>query len=408
MSKSYEEVTAADRTSVGFEYQHYYFIYRLLKLKKDESIGYEVKDDVHIENIDGTDELVQVKHTLKVNSDGGAANLTELDIDLWKTLRNWLNLIIEKDDPISFLANTSFLIATNKNDSKRNRFLNKIKKYNEDEIHFENVYLYMKELIDKTKSSNIKEEIRYVLKTEKKLLALFLKKIKFDLSLEDLIEMIEYKIKDNYVSEERVKDVFTCIEGNLRLWKYDVVKKGKKIIISKEMATKKLQKCFEDARRNILPQREIDTYIDNVQELKDLPFIQELIEINDIDIDDHTEMIRYNSQMLKLKNNLNQWLTEGHLTEIDQKRFWEDSYNRWHSIHKRSHRRTRKINGLQKTPDQEQKLIDAALNCLDDTRDINLQVDGTTLTSDMSNGNYYHMSNNKEIGWKVEWEDRYR
>ncbi|XQY92143.1 dsDNA nuclease domain-containing protein [Metabacillus sp. HB246100] len=408
MVKKREDIGAADKTSVGFEYQHYYFLYRLLTLKRDESIGYEVKDDVHIENIDGTIELIQVKHTLKVNVEGKAKNLTELDIDLWKTLSNWVTLIGEKKKPKSYLSKTSFVIATNKNDSTRNLFLTNLRKFNDNKISFDALLLYVEELINKTSNEELKEKIRNVIKFERELLAVFFRKLKFDLAIEDIIEKIKNEIKDHFISDERVNDVLICIEGNTRLWKYDVVKRNNKILISKDEVNRKLEGCFENYRKTTLPQRDIDTFIDDVNELKDLPFIQELIEINDISTDDYSEMVRYNNQMLKLVNNMNQWLVDGDLTEIDQKNFIEDSFTRWHRIHKRKHRKTRNIDRNNKNPQQEQELIDAALDCLDDVREIDLQIDGTNLTADMCNGNYYNLSNKKLVGWKVEWEDKYK
>ncbi|MGF2614604.1 DUF4297 domain-containing protein [Rossellomorea vietnamensis] len=408
MVKNREEIGAADKTSVGFEYQHYYFLYRLLTLKRDESIGYEVKDDVHIENTDGTIELIQVKHTLKVNVEGKAINLTELDLDLWKTLSNWVTLIGEKKEPKGYLSKSSFVIATNKNDSTRNLFLTNIKKFADKKMSFDELYIYLEKLINKTSNDKLKEKIRNVIKFDKSLLADFFRKLKFNLAIEDIIERIKNEIKDHFISEERVNDVLICIEGNTRLWKYDVVKKNNKIFISKDEVNKKLKGCFENYRKTTLPQRDIDTFIDDVNELKDLPFIQELIEINDISIDDYSEMVNYNNQMLKLINNMNQWLVDGDLTEIDQKKFIEDSLTRWHRVHKRKHRKTRNIDRNNITPQQEQALIDAALECLDDVREIDLQIDETNLTADMCNGNYYNLSNKKLVGWKVEWEDKYK
>jgi hypothetical protein len=275
-------------------------------------------------------------------------------------------------------------------------------------MSFDALFSYLEKLLGKTNNEGLKDIIRNVTSLNPDLLAQFLKRIKFNLAIEDIIEKIEYEIKDHFISDERVRDVLICIEGNTRLWKYDVVKKNTKIIISKDEVNRRLKGCFENYRKTILPQREIDTSIDDVNDLMELPFIQELIEINDIDSDDYSEMVRYNNQMLKLKNNMTQWLVDGDLTEIDQKKFIEDSFTRWHSIHKRKHRKTRKIDTKNKTSEQEQELIDAALDCLDDVREINLQIDGTNLTADMCNGNYYDLSNKKLVGWKVEWEDKYK
>ena len=38
--------TRADDKILGFEYQFYYFLLEVLKLKDNEIVGFEVKDDV--------------------------------------------------------------------------------------------------------------------------------------------------------------------------------------------------------------------------------------------------------------------------------------------------------------------------------------------------------------------------
>ena len=97
-SKTFTESTSADSTILGFDYQFFFFLYKLLELKVDEVIGLEVKDDVHVINKDGSVILYQLKHSIQTNADGSIKNLTELDSDLWKTLSNWCNVITDKND----------------------------------------------------------------------------------------------------------------------------------------------------------------------------------------------------------------------------------------------------------------------------------------------------------------------
>ena len=95
---SFQENVSADKTSIGFEYQFYYFIYKILGLKQGDKLGYEVKDDVHLELSNGEYILMQLKHSMKEKSDGSISNLTTKDIDLWKTIYNWINMINEIDE----------------------------------------------------------------------------------------------------------------------------------------------------------------------------------------------------------------------------------------------------------------------------------------------------------------------
>lgn len=58
------EQTAADKSSLGFEYQDLVLVNTLLGLKPGETIGLEVFDDIHTENISDDLCLIQVKHSL--------------------------------------------------------------------------------------------------------------------------------------------------------------------------------------------------------------------------------------------------------------------------------------------------------------------------------------------------------
>lgn len=88
--KPFHETTSADNKSIGFDYQFYYFLNLLLKLSQGEAIGYEIKDDIHIEMSNGREILLQAKHSVE------AGNLTERDEALWKTISNWVEVINDK------------------------------------------------------------------------------------------------------------------------------------------------------------------------------------------------------------------------------------------------------------------------------------------------------------------------
>lgn len=98
MNKVIEQHTAGPQ-AIGFDYQFYYFMYLSLQLSKGQKIGFEVKDDVHIDTPEGQI-LYQIKHSIQKNKDGETQNLTLMDIDLWKTLSNWADMInSEKSNP---------------------------------------------------------------------------------------------------------------------------------------------------------------------------------------------------------------------------------------------------------------------------------------------------------------------
>ena len=117
MNKNIEKHTAGP-IAIGFDYQFYLFMFLALKLKHGQTIGFEVKDDIHIDLPDGTTILLQAKHTIQQNISGDLQNLTTLDTDLWKTLSNWANRIKTDKTKADFLNNHSFILVTNKGENK--------------------------------------------------------------------------------------------------------------------------------------------------------------------------------------------------------------------------------------------------------------------------------------------------
>ncbi|NOU61776.1 hypothetical protein [Marinifilum caeruleilacunae] len=90
-NKVIEQHTAGPQ-AIGFDYQFYYFMYLSLQLIPGQKIGFEVKDDIHIDTPSGQI-LYQTKNSVLKNSEGETQNLTLMDIDLWKTLSNWTEII---------------------------------------------------------------------------------------------------------------------------------------------------------------------------------------------------------------------------------------------------------------------------------------------------------------------------
>src|SRR5690242_11303824 len=122
-NKTHAEQTSAADKSIGFEYQYYYFLYRVLKLCRRESVGLEVKDDVHTDLSCNRQILIQLKHTIQIKADGSPKNLTTYDSDLWKTLSNWSKVINDEiagrttvKSHLDFISKTDFMLVTNKSE----------------------------------------------------------------------------------------------------------------------------------------------------------------------------------------------------------------------------------------------------------------------------------------------------
>ena len=155
-----QETHTAGPQAIGFDYQFYYFMYLAIELKQGQKIGFEVKDDVHIDKHDGTTILYQTKHTIVKNTDGDLQNLTTLDVDLWKTLSNWVDFINADGKNSSFLNENSFILVTNKSDNN-NDFIATLNLFKSDN-DIDKVSLKINELENKTKDVTLKKYLKKV------------------------------------------------------------------------------------------------------------------------------------------------------------------------------------------------------------------------------------------------------
>lgn len=123
--KTHTDLTSAETKSIGFDFQYYFFLWKLLSLRNGQSVGIEVKDDVHCDLNNDEQILYQLKHTIQTSSDGSPINLTTLDNDLWKTLYNWSKIISDKNDDredinsqLAFIKKTTYVLASNKSSTE--------------------------------------------------------------------------------------------------------------------------------------------------------------------------------------------------------------------------------------------------------------------------------------------------
>lgn len=403
MNKTRYELTSASDKSIGFDYQFYYFMYLILDLRHSEKIAIEIKDDIHIERQNGDLILIQTKHTTQTNQDSTSINLTERDSDLWKTLSNWLKVINEQIDKKVFLKTTTFQLISNKSLSSNLFFVNIQKLLNSD-ITTKDFKTYLQELIDKGTDTTINGYIKSLKNLNNDLLYTFLKKLEFKLNEDNIIEKIKERILEKILFKERVDDVFNDLYSELKTKEYLDVKEGEKKDLSFEDFVNNFRKCFKKGLNDKLPIRNFDiqtpTQIDNQK------FILQLVDIGDISSTDKDEMLEYTIQMFQLFNNLKKWEEDGDLVNHEIELFHKQSMTIWKNSFKEKFRQIKvKIESNTSVDDSEIKY--KALECLDEMRKAILKIDETFLSVELSNGHFYHLTNNEQIGWHYDWKTRY-
>lgn len=404
MITSEQNKSSAADTSIGFDYQFYYFFYLILGLKLGETIGFEVKDDIHIDFADGTTELIQTKHTVQTAASGEPVNLTELSKDLWKTLSHWANVLNEQNDKKSFLSKTRFKLITNKA-STANQFIENLIKFQNEELSVSEIKDYIKGLIKRTTDDGVQTQIKTVLNI-KGLLKDFLMKIQLDLNQDNLIKRIKDRLLEKIHFAEKVEDVYSTLHSALRDKNYLDVKVGKKLVTSFADFTGQFRNCFKLGLSSVLPKRDLPILLPENKE--DQLFIKQLIDIGDVLPEDEEKIIELTTHMLKFINNYTYWETNDGLLPSQKQDFQRNSRIIWKNSFDRVYRRiVKKMNQGEPLIHLDDEIKEAALECLDEMKKQLLTIDETMLDTELSNGHFYFLTEESSIGWHFSWKTRY-
>ncbi len=421
MSKSQYDKTSAEPIFTGFDYQYYYFLYEILNLaEKNEEIGLEKKDDVHIQ-IGKKLILVQLKHTTQIYKNGKTINLTTRDKDLWHTIHNWLSFIKDKEcgggktitEQKKYIKNTTFQLVTNKSYSDDNTFLVNFSLFKKEEIQIEVFKKYLQELFEKTEDKKIKTYIKELINFNKKTLKLFLEKIEVETNFDDLIERIKERLKYKKSIEQRdIEGVFSSLDSSLRAKNFKDVKDGQKITITSEAFYKEFTRCFNIGRSPNLPIRKIEYY-----KFPEIPveqvFIKQLIDIGDVKPENESDIKNLTNYKLELMNNMQGWINEHDLVKEDIDDFRKESMIEWDNSFRAVKIESEEINedtDISKEK-KNKELKKLARKCVSEVRKVDLKIgarEKSPLSRSQSNGQFYYLSDeNPKIGWIYNWQEKY-
>lgn len=405
-TKTIQEQHTAGPQAIGFDYQFYYFMLLALDLKFGQKIGFEVKDDVHIDMEDGTTALYQAKHTIIKNSKGTPQNLTDLDTDLWKTLSNWIDFI-NADKSSEFLNKHTFILVTNKSENN-NDFITTLNTFKTDN-NSDKVKSKIDELASKTQDETLKKYFKKVTKLSKSKLGLFLKKLTIETGEDEIIDKIKKRILEKYYQENLVEPIFESLSSNLNSAKYLDIKAGERFEISGEDFGKRFGKCFKVATElKPLPKREFPVLLPD--DLESQLFIKQLLDIGEVQTGSN-DIRNYTTQMLKFLNHFTYWSEEENfilLTDIEE--FKNNSIQIWLNEFKAKYRQIeRQINNGSAIEDLEDNIKNLGVDLVDYIRKQDLSIPGfSALGIEFSNAHYYALSDKLEIGWHFDWGNKYK
>lgn len=397
---------------VAFEYQWDYFVLTLLQKGVDDttSISFELLDDVAVQGDEGV-VLCQVKHSVRKNKAEQTINLSNRDIDLWKTISIWIKLIEEctGKDLAEYIANTEFHLITNKKiaDNKFVIALNKFKD-REDLNEFRN------SLAEISNSGERDSKLSGIISAfiGKPYLEQFLGKIriitKSDCLQNDIFDALHNRA---FLPMTKVKSVYNTLMTELR----DAVKldiKNRKIIkFTGKTFADRFQSVFETGREKLYFRVDYD-YGSFDGDPRQLLFIQQLDVIKDLPAQEGARLdkiVQYAKEWFQFKNNLQDYWDNGTLITEDIMKLSADVRSSWSSNHTSAYRRL-DLNS------PEEELCDAGCLVIDTMRNKEFTLGNTPLGQMLSNGCIYYYSNSPTnviqdlpyIGWHINWESKFK
>jgi len=397
---THTDKTSADAIAVAFDYQYYYFLFKLFSLDDGESVGLEVKDDVHTELSNSIQLLIQLKHSVQKDASGDSVNFTTLDNDLWHTLYNWCEVITDKEDDrndkgkqIEFLKRTYFILVSNKSYTIQNKFIEILNNYKVDSISHKQVKSQISKI--DTKNKDIQKYKAKLLSLDDDVSKLLFKNIEFDLNNDDLIEKCKIALKSKMIPEQNIDDLFKKLDSSIREENYTSIKNNQKIIINFEEYNKKYRIYYDQARNTDLQIKTFQPELpDNLAEQR---FVQYLLDINDISDNDIDDIIEFTKHKLQIQNNVSSWLHEAELTKNQLDDFEKEVIAIWKNEFRSKNRGEMTEEDIQKK----------ALSIVDTLRKEKLKISSLQLDTQHSNGEFYYLSDNLKIGWRKDWKEKY-
>lgn len=397
-----QEQSSAGPIAIAFDYQFYCFIVAALEMKTGDKVGFEVKDDIHIEKANGKIILQQLKHTVSQNSKGDSINLTTLDSDLWKTLSRWSDMIKAEEN---ILQNHVFCLVTNKS-LGTNDFVIAHDLFLKD-VAVDKVMETVKALKNYTENQDLKNYIKNFLSIGKRKMNSFLNNLTIETNYDNIIGRIKQILKERYHSDTIVDLIYNSLYSNISEDKFLEIKEGNKFEISLSDFSKRYGKCFQQGwDKQKLPKREIQITLPS--NLTEQIFIKQLIDIGELDANSK-EIIGYTAQMLEAANRLQSWIDNYDILTTDLNMFKEDSHLQWENEFKSKYRSIKnRINAGDAVATLEKEIKALAFDLLDHIRKQTVSIDGENLGLKFSNGYYYTLSNEPQIGWHFDWETKYK
>ncbi|WP_431480044.1 hypothetical protein [Pseudomonas simiae] len=398
--KTFMEESTAPGTGAAFDYQFYYFLYRLLNMKKGQSIGLEIRDDVHSELDNDVQLLFQVKHTIQTKVDGLPIALAELDSDLWKTLYNWARVISdpkasrkETSAQLDFIKKTEFHLVSNKSVSTLNKFSNLIVDYT-DHPSPENLAAVFKratELSESTQDETIRKYINFVLALDEVIFREFFRRVFFQLEETEIIQKVKDSLAEKFVPPEDIDSVYGRLCTLIRDDNYISILTSTLTSISFADFRDRYRRVISSSTKKSLSLLNFEPPLP--KDMLGQRFIKQLVAIEDI-CETETEVItQMSTHKVRMARSLEVWVHGGEVVSDEVGALHKDVTLRWSNRHRKAFRKC-----------TESEINDKAQEIVDEMRGETYRLGDDELSTEQSNGELYLLSEQDAIGWHRDWK----
>lgn len=396
---------AADKTSLGFEFQDFVYIEKLIELKPEQTLGLELHDDIHVETVAENASiadllLVQVKHSVD------AGNITDRDIDLWKTIDNWLKLV---QDLPSYRTLT-FQLYTNKSLNNQ-AFVSLLKAPRQ---NIQEILDHIKKTDQEISAAEAKKKpddspnplakyVKSISQTSDEKLKFLFERFEFHSDSSSIITRISSALRQLAIPASRLEDTRKHLIGAFKESKFSRIKKGEKVVIT-----------FDDFRTNMGFDRiirsaraepaDFDRFVDvyyNYQRPDTLSFINSKFhdQLKDIGISEE-EIVDRGVEMTLAEQFMESLQGAGSFSASENSRLENKAVSDWKLLHNQSHRNITE-------EDDDVAHQKASQGCYDQTMRHLLKAGDMELPSNLSCGKFIKLSNLPRIGWRKNWQDKF-
>jgi len=395
---------AADKTSLGFEFQDFVYIEKLIALRPGQTLGLELHDDIHVETAadDASIEdlvLVQVKHSV----DPG--NITDRDIDLWKTIHNWLKLV----PGLPPYRTLTFQLYTNKNlNNQALVSLLKAPRQNSQAIldHIRKTDQEISAVESKKKSGDppnpLAKYVRSVSQASDEELKFMFERFEFHSDNSSIITRISSALRQLSIPASRLEDTRKHVIGAFKESKFSKIIHGNKVVITFDDFRTEMgfDRIIRSARSE---PADFDRFVDiyySYERPDTLSFSASKFsdQLKDIGITDE-EIVDRGVEMLLTEQFMESLRDAGSFSASENSRLENKAVSDWQLLHNQSHRSTKE--------DDLEAHKQASQGCYDQTMRSPLKAGDTELPTNLSCGKYIKLSNVPRIGWRKDWRSKF-